>query len=710
MKKITVYLAALLIITIMSNCKQEKKGLAYPETKKVDTVDTYFGVKVADPYRWLEDDNSEETKAWVIEQNKVTQSYLSKIPYREKIKERLTNIWNYPKYGTPFKKGGKYYFYKNDGLQAQYVLYKSDELDGEAKVFLDPNTFSKDGTVALSGISFNKEGNLLAYSISSGGSDWREVYVMNTETGEKLNDHLKWIKFSGMSWQGNGFYYSRYDEPKEGDKLKGENLNNKVYYHKIGTSQDEDILIYKNPEFPKRGNYAGTTEDESILILVSSEPGKPGNSLHFKELDTEASEFIAIEEGFDYDYSLIDRIENTLLIRTNYNAPKYKVIAVDMKNPAKENWTDFIPEKEETMNGATIKGGMLITYYMKDASDKAYIYDLEGNFKHELALPGLGSIGGFSGKKEENIAFYTFTSFTYPSTIFKYDIANNTSEVYKRSEIDFDSDAYETKQVFYKSKDGTQVPMFIVHKKGIELNGKNPTLLYAYGGFNISLTPSFSIANLVFLENGGVYALANLRGGGEYGEEWHESGTKMQKQNVFDDFIAASEYLIEEKYTSSEKLAIRGGSNGGLLVGACMCQRPELFKVALPAVGVMDMLRYHKFTIGFHWANDYGTSDDSKEMFEYLHKYSPLHALKEGTSYPATMITTADHDDRVVPAHSFKFAAQLQKCHVGENPVIIRIESKAGHSAGKPTEMVIEEYADMWSFVFFNLGMKIEEK
>ncbi|MCF8299198.1 MAG: hypothetical protein K9J13_16740 [Saprospiraceae bacterium] len=482
MKKITIYLAALLIIMIMSNCKQDR-------TRKGDTVDTYFGVEVADPYRWLEDDNSEETKAWVIEQNKVTEAYLDSIPFREKIKERLTNIWNYPKYGAPFKEGGKYYFYKNDGLQAQYVIYKSDSLDGEAKVFLDPNTFSEDGTVALAGISFNKAGNLLAYSISSGGSDWNEVYLMNAETGEKMDDHLKWIKFSGMSWQGDGFYYSRYDEPKEGDELKGENLNSKIYYHKIGTTQKEDVLIFENPEFPKRGNYAGTIEDESILMLVSSEPGKPGNSLYFKEVGVEGAEFIPIDEGFDYDYSIIDRVENTLLIRTNYNAPKYKVIAVDMQNPAKENWVDFIPEKEETMNGASIKGGLLFADYMKDASDRAYVYDLEGNFKHEVALPGLGSIGGFSGKKDENMAFYTFTSFTYPATIFKYDIANNTSEVYKKSEIDFDSDAYETKQVFYKSKDGTKIPMFIVHKKGIELNGENPTLLYGYGGFNISLTP-----------------------------------------------------------------------------------------------------------------------------------------------------------------------------------------------------------------------------
>jgi len=443
-------------------------------------------------------------------------------------------------------------------------------------------------------------------------------------------------------------------------------------------------------------------------MLVSSQPGKPGNSLCFKRLDIENSDFIPIDSCFEYDYSIIDRLDNKLLIRTNYNAPKYKVIVVDMENPDKENWMDFIPEKDETMNGASIKGGMLITSYMKDATDKAYIYDLEGNFKHEVALPGIGSIGGFSGKKDENMAFFTFTSFTYPKTIFRYNIEKNVSEVYKRSEIDFDTDAYETKQVFYESKDGTKIPMFIVHKKGIELNGQNPTLLYGYGGFNISLTPSFSIANLVFLENGGVYVLANLRGGGEYGEDWHQAGTKMNKQNVFDDFIAAAEYLINEKYTCSEKLAIRGGSNGGLLVGACMCQRPELFRVALPAVGVMDMLRYHKFTIGFHWASDYGTSEDSKEMFEYLYGYSPLHNLKKGTNYPATMITTADHDDRVVPAHSFKFAATLQECNAGENPVIIRIESKAGHSAGKPTDMVIQEYTDMWSFVFYNLGMDIK--
>jgi len=709
MKKLSIYLLSCILIISLTNCNQKSKTeLVYPVAKKVDTTNVYFGTEVPDPYRWLEDDNSEETAEWVKAENKVTEEYLSQIPFRDKIKDRLTSIWNYPKYGTPFKEGGKYYYYKNDGLQAQYVLYKADSLDGEPKVFIDPNTFSEDGTVALSGISFNRAGDLLAYSKSSGGSDWKEIFVMNAETGEKLEDELKWIKFSGMSWKDDGFYYSRYDQPKEGDALKGENINSKIYYHKIGTKQAEDLLIFENPEFPKRGNYAGTIEDESILMLVSSQPGKPGNSLCFKRLDIESSDFITIDTCFEYDYSIIDRLDNKLLIRTNYNASKYKVIAVDMENPAKENWMDFIPEKEETMNGASIKGGLFITSYMKDASDKAYIYDLEGNFKQEVALPGIGSIGGFSGKKDENMAFYTFTSFTYPATIFKYDIANNTSEVYKKSEIDFDSEAFETKQVFYKSKDGTKIPMFIVHKKGIELNGQNPTLLYGYGGFNISLTPSFSVANLVFLENGGVYVLANLRGGGEYGEDWHQAGTKMKKQNVFDDFIAAAEYLINEKYTCSEKLAIRGGSNGGLLVGACMCQRPELFKVALPAVGVIDMLRYHKFTIGFHWASDYGTSEDSKEMFEYLYGYSPLHNLKKGTNYPATMITTADHDDRVVPAHSFKFAATLQECNAGENPVIIRIESKAGHSAGKPTDMVIQEYTDMWSFVFYNLGMDIK--
>jgi len=709
MKKLSIYLLACIMIIGLTNCNQKSKTeLVYPVAKKVDTTNVYFGTEVPDPYRWLEDDNSEETAEWVKAENKVTEEYLSQIPFRDKIKDRLTSIWNYPKYGTPFKEGGKYYFYKNDGLQAQYVLYKADSLDGEPKVFIDPNTFSEDGTVALSGISFNRAGDSLAYSKSSGGSDWKEIFVMNAETGEKLEDELKWIKFSGMSWKDDGFYYSRYDEPNEGEALKGENVNSKIFYHKIGTKQAEDLLIFENPEFPKRGNYAGTIEDESILMLVSSQPGKPGNSLCFKRLDVENSDFIPIDSCFEYDYSIIDRLDNKLLIRTNYNAPKYKVIAVDMENPAKENWMDFIPEKDETMNGASIKGGMFITSYMKDASDKAYIYDLDGNFKHEVALPGIGSIGGFSGKKDENMAFYTFTSFTYPATIFKYDIANNTSEVYKKSEIDFDSEAFETKQVFYKSKDGTKIPMFIVHKKGIELNGQNPTLLYGYGGFNISLTPSFSVANLVFLENGGVYVLANLRGGGEYGEDWHQAGTKMNKQIVFDDFIAAAEYLINEKYTCSEKLAIRGGSNGGLLVGACMCQRPELFRVALPAVGVMDMLRYHKFTIGFHWASDYGTSEDSKEMFEYLYGYSPLHNLKKGTNYPATMITTADHDDRVVPAHSFKFAATLQECNAGENPVIIRIESKAGHSAGKPTDMVIKEYTDMWSFVFYNLGMDIK--
>lgn len=691
----------------MSGCTQ--KGLDYPVTKKCDTVDVYWGQQVSDPYRWLEDDNSDETKAWVESQNKVTEDYLAAIPYRQELKERLTKIWNYPKYSTPFKEGNKYYYYKNDGLQAQAVLYKMESLTSEPEVFIDPNTFSKDGTVALSGLTFNKEGNMVAFAKSSGGSDWKEVFLMNSETGEILSDHVQWIKFSGTAWRGDGFYYSRYDEPKKDDLLKGTNTNSKVYYHKVGTSQNQDILVFENPQFPKRGNYAGTTEDETILILASSDPSGQGNSLAFKRLDIETKGFTSIEDGFDFDFSVIDRHGDNLLIRTNYKAPKYKIITVNINNTTKENWTDLIPESEFVLNGASIIGGNLVIEYMKDASDYLSVYDMAGKYKFDISLPTIGSIGGISGKKDDSTAFYSFTSFTYPSAVFKYDISTNTSELFKASEIDFDISAYETKQVFFNSKDGTKVPMFIVHKKGLKLNGKNPTLLYGYGGFNISLTPSFSIANLVFLENGGIYVQVNLRGGGEYGEDWHLAGTKLKKQNVFDDFIAAAEYLIKEKYTSSKKLAIRGGSNGGLLVGACMAQRPELFKVALPAVGVMDMLRYHKFTIGYHWAPDYGTSEESEEMFNYLFKYSPLHNLKKGVNYPATLITTADHDDRVVPAHSFKFAAALQENHKGKNPVIIRIETKAGHSAGKPTEMIISEYADIWAFVFKNLGMKINK-
>ncbi len=690
------------ILMGFSACDQKQgKMLQYPVTQKVDSVDVYHGVKVADPYRWLEDDNSDSTKAWVVAQNKVTDAYLAEIPFRQKIKDRLTQIWDYPKFGLPFKKGDYWYFYKNDGLQQQYVIYQMTSLEDENPVvFLDPNTFSEDGTVALSGLSFSKDGDLCAYSISSGGSDWREVFVMNVETKEKLTDHLKWIKFSGMSWYQDGFYYSRYDAPKEGEELKGVNENNKVYYHKAGTSQEEDELIYQDLDNPKFGWYMGTTEDEEFLILSGSNPSAKGNALYFKRTSDKDGEFIAIQDHFEHDTWILDNDGNELFVMTNEDAPRNRVFKMNANDPSTRK--DVIPQTTDVLRNVEMVGGKLLVSYMHDASSKAYVYNLDGSLQHQIDLPGIGSISGFRGQKESNIAFYSFTSFTYPSMAFKYDIENNTSEVFRESGIDFDIDQYETKQVFYTSKDGTIVPMFIVHKKGLELNGKNPTLLYGYGGFNVSLTPSFSISNLVLLENGGVYAMPNLRGGGEYGEEWHEAGMQLNKQNVFDDFIAAADYLILNGYTNPEKLAIRGGSNGGLLVGACMTQRPDLFQVAIPQVGVMDMLRYHKFTIGYYWVPDYGSSDD-QEQFENLIKYSPLHNIKEGICYPATIITTADHDDRVVPAHSFKFAAELQSKQKCVNPTIIRIETKAGHGAGKSTEKIIEEASDLWAFMFYNM-------
>lgn len=703
MKK-SIFIWAIILIGFSACNQKQEKMLQYPATKKVDTVDVYHGVEVADPYRWLEDDHSEETKAWVEAENKVTNAYLAKIPFRQKIKDRLTQIWDYPKYGLPFKKGDYWYFYKNDGLQQQYVIYQMTSLDDEKPVvFLDPNTFSEDGTVALSGLSFSKNGKLAAYSISKGGSDWREVFVMDVESKEKLADHLQWIKFSGMSWYKDGFYYSRYDAPKEGQELKGVNENNKVYYHKAGTSQEEDELIYQDPEHPKYGWYMSTTEDEKFLILSGSNPSAKGNALYFKKTADKDGEFIAIQDHFDNDTWVLDNEGDELFIMTNKDAPKNRVYKMNANNPSEIR--EVIPQTTDVLKNAEMVGGQLLVSYMHDASSKAYVYNLDGSLKHRIELPGIGSISGFSGEKDSKIAFYSFTSFTYPSMAFKYDIENNKSEIFRESGIDFDIENYETKQVFYTSKDGTKIPMFIVHKKGLKLDGTSPTLLYGYGGFNISLTPYFSISNLVLLENGGVYAMPNLRGGGEYGEEWHEAGMQLNKQNVFDDFIAAAEYLIDNGYTSSEKLAIRGGSNGGLLVGACMTQRPELFQVAIPQVGVMDMLRYHKFTIGYYWVPDYGSSDD-KEQFENLIKYSPLHNIKEGVCYPATIITTADHDDRVVPAHSFKFAAELQSKQSCANPTIIRIETKAGHGAGKSTEKIIEEATDLWAFMFYNMDEK----
>lgn len=702
-KLLSIAIAGLLTMQACKNSQNNQEQLTYPVTQKVDTVDTYFGVKVADPYRWLENDTTKETSEWVKAQNKVTFDYLAKIPFREKIKERLTKIWDYPKYGTPFKKGNNYFFFKNEGMQNQSVLYIRDGLNGEPKVFLDPNKLSEDGTIALGGMSLSNDGKYMAYATSKGGSDWSDMYVMEVASIKKLNDELKWTKFSGMAWKGDGFYYSRYDAPK-GSELSAKNEYHKVYYHKVGTPQSEDKLIYENNKYPLRNYSIQVTEDEQYMFMYETE-GTSGNSIYYKKANDEKGEFKLIAKGFDFEYGVIDNIGDKFIVQTNHGAPKNRVVMMEAPYNDTTKWKTIIPEKEEVLQGCQIAGGKLILQYMKDACSKAYVYNMDGTLLHEIALPGLGTLGGFSGDKDENTGFYAYTSFTFPTTIYKYDITKNASEIYIKPEVkDFNADDYETKQVFYSSTDGTKVPMFIVHKKGLKMDGTNPTYLYGYGGFNISLTPSFSVSRLILLENGGVFAMPNLRGGGEYGEDWHQAGTKLRKQNVFDDFISAAEYLIKEKYTSSEKLTISGGSNGGLLVGACMTQRPELFKVALPAVGVLDMLRFHKFTIGWAWTGDYGSSDDSAQ-FHYIYKYSPLHNIKEGVEYPATMVTTADHDDRVVPAHSFKFISTLQEKYKGKNPVVIRIETMAGHGAGKPTAKIIEEATDMWSFVFFNVGV-----
>lgn len=691
-----------IIMALMISCQQQK--IEYPVTDKVDQVDDYFGIQVSDPYRWLEDDTSAQTSAWVKAQNEVTFAYLNAIPFRDKIKERLTKIWDYPKVTAPYKEGGRYYYYRNNGLQNQYVVYSKETLEGEERMVLDPNSFSEDGTVALTNFSPSDDGRYIGYGISHGGSDWNEYYVMNAQDLSLLEDHLKWIKFSGMSWYGDGFFYSRYPEPVKGDELSGQNLNNKVYYHRIGDKQENDKLIYEDPAHPEWSFGAYVSEDKQILFLSVAESTK-GNQLYFRKAAEEGKPFIKLVDYFDYNFSPVAHMEGTIYVMTDEGAPKYQVISIDLNNPSRENWKTIIPEKSEVLTSVSVIGGKIIAGYMKDAHDIVQAYDLQGNFLYDLDIPILGTIGGFGGKMTDTLTFYTVTSFTTPSIIYKYDVKNNQSEEYSRSAIDFDPSLYETKQVFYTSKDGTRVPMFIVHKKGLEMNGKNPTLLYGYGGFNVSLTPSFSISRLILLENGFVFALANLRGGGEYGEEWHQAGTKMNKQNVFDDFITAAEYLIANKYTSAGKIAIQGGSNGGLLVGAVLNQRPELFGAALPQVGVMDMLRYHKFTIGKYWAVDYGTSEDSREMFEYLYKYSPLHSIKKDVKYPAVLVTTADHDDRVVPAHSFKYIATLQENKASTKPLMIRIQTKAGHGAGMPTAMIIEEYSDLWAFVMKNLGV-----
>lgn len=700
MKKVILLTGGIMVMS----CASQQNKLVYPETAKVDTVDVYFDTQVPDPYRWLENDTSAATAAWVAAENKVTNDYLSQIPFREKLLKRLTELANYEKIGTPFKKHGKYYFYKNDGLQNQSVLYAQDTLNGEPRVFLDPNKLSTDGTVALTGLSFSKDGKYAAYTISRSGSDWSEVYVMDVATGQLLPDHIEWAKFSGASWQGDGFYYSAYDAPKKGKEFSNVNENHKVYYHKLGEPQSADKLIYQNPAFPKRFYSAGTSEDERMLFFYEAGAGR-GNNLFLQNLTKAGSKIEQLTTDFEYSYYPIEVIGDKMYLYTNYGAPKGRVMVADVNKPLLADWKELVPEAEAVLSDTKVIGNKLFLTYDKDASNHAYVYDLDGKMIQEIKLPSLGSVG-FSGDKDDKECFFGFTSFTTPGATYKYDMDKNSYELYRAPNVKFNADDFVTEQVFFVSKDGTKVPMFLTYKKDLKKDGNNPVFLYGYGGFNISLNPGFSTARIPFLENGGIYAQVNLRGGGEYGEEWHVAGTKMQKQNVFDDFIAAAEYLIKDKYTNKDKIAIVGGSNGGLLVGACMTQRPDLFKVAIPQVGVMDMLRYHKFTIGWNWASDYGTSADSKEMFEYLKAYSPLHNLKPGTKYPATMVTTADHDDRVVPAHSFKFAATLQECNDGTNPTLIRIDSKAGHGAGKPMAKVLEEQADIYGFIMYNLDMK----
>jgi prolyl oligopeptidase len=699
-KKLSLTVMVLIAISYSKINAQETK-MQYPETRKGDVTDTYFGTEVADPYRWLEDDRSAETEAWVVDQNKVTQGYLETIPYRQEIKDRLTTLWNYEKYTAPRKHGDYEYYYKNDGLQNQYVLYRQKG-DADPEVFLDPNSFSEDGTTSLGTVSFSKDGSKLAYSISEGGSDWRKIIVMDALTKEIMKDTLVDVKFSGISWYKNeGFYYSSYDKP-EGSELSAMTDQHKLYFHKLGTSQDKDELIFG--EDVKRRYVSGyVTEDQNFLV-ISGANSTSGDELYILDLRNKEAVLQTMVDDFDGDHSVIYSEGNTLFISTNHNAPNRKLVKTEIDKPGQEYWQDVIPETDNVLS-ITTGSGYFFAEYMKDALSQVLQYDTKGNLVREVQLPGIGSSSGFRGKKKDDRLFYSFTNYIQPSTIYEFDPSSGKSVVFKKPAVDFNSEDYESKQVFYTSKDGTRVPMIITYKKGLELNGKNPTILYGYGGFNISLTPGFSITNATWLEMGGVYAVANLRGGGEYGKNWHNAGTQMKKQNVFDDFIAAAEYLIEEEYTSSDYLAIRGGSNGGLLVGAVMTQRPELMQVALPAVGVLDMLRYHTFTAGAGWAYDYGTSEQSKEMFEYLYGYSPVHNVSKGIEYPATLVTTGDHDDRVVPAHSFKFAAELQDKQSGSDPVLIRIETKAGHGAGTPVSKIIDQYADIFSFTLFNMGV-----
>lgn len=678
----------------------------YPKPVKADQKDNFFGTNVADPYRWMENENSDTLKSWITEENAVTEKFFSTIPYRNKVRSRLQEMFNYPRYGAPSKQGSYYVFSKNSGLQNQSIVYKQKGLTGDPEVLIDPNNLSADGTVALGGLSFTANGKLLAYTVAGSGSDWQEAYVMDVASNRKLDDHLMNLKFTGLEWKGeDGFYYNRYPKPDESKKLTNQNENMKVYYHKLGDKQENDMLVYEDPANPKRTYGAQMTEDERFLILTASE-GTSGRALLYRDLkDQSQKDFKTLLPGFANEHRVVDNIGDKLLVLTNVDAPNFKIVLMDPKNPGKENWKTVIAEQKEVLSDVGIAGGYIFAEYLKNAYSYVNQYSYAGKSIRNVSLPAIGTASGFSGKKTDKELFYTFTSFNYPPTIFKYELASGKSEIFRKPEVKFNPENFETKQVFFTSKDGAKVPMFLTYKKGLKMDGNNPVLLYGYGGFNIAVTPSFSVSNVFFLEQGGIYASVTLRGGNEYGEDWHKAGMLLKKQNVFNDMIGAAEYLVANKYSNPSKLAVRGGSNGGLLVGAVMTQRPDLFAVAIPQVGVMDMLRYHRFTIGWAWAVEYGNADKSADDFKNLYGYSPLHNIRPGTCYPATLVTTADHDDRVVPAHSFKFTAALQEAQGCTKPTLIRIDTKAGHGAGKPISKQIDEAADIWSFIMFNLGM-----
>ncbi|GAA4025049.1 prolyl oligopeptidase family serine peptidase [Actimicrobium antarcticum] len=707
-RKHAVLLAAAMSVNsvMAAQCPDDNNRLTYPDSQKVGQVDDYHGVKVADPYRWLEDGNSPQTQAWISAQNQLTQSFLAQIPERTALRQRLTTLWNYERYSVPFKEGGRYFISRNDGLQNQAVLYTMPTLDAAPRVLLDPNTLATDGTIALAGMAVSPDGNYLAYGTAVSGSDWNNWKIRDIDSGKDLDDELRWVKFSGASWtkDGKGFFYSRYDAPNEATKLADTNYFQKLYFHRLGTAQADDTLVYDRPDHKDWGFGGAVTDDGKYLIITISQGTERKSRIYYKDLANAGNPVLPLLDGFDAAYTFIDNNGPVFLFVTDNAAPRSRIVAIDIRKPAPAHWKELVAQAPQTLLSASAPGGRLVASYLQDAHSQVKVFDLNGTLLRELALPGIGTAAGFGGKRDDAETFYSYTGFTTPSTIYRYDIASDTSSVVRQPTIAFDPAQYETRQVFFNSKDGTRVPMFIVHKKGIPLDGSNPTYLYGYGGFNISLTPAFSVANLAWMEMGGVYAVASLRGGGEYGERWHQAGTKLQKQNVFDDFIGAAEWLIANKVTSTTKLAIGGGSNGGLLVGAALTQRPELFGAALPAVGVMDMLRFHKFTIGWAWTSDYGSADDATQ-FKALYAYSPLHNLRAGTCYPATLVTTADHDDRVVPAHSFKFAAAEQAAQGGAAPVLIRIETKAGHGAGKPTGKLIEEVTDRWGFLIRVLGM-----